>query len=94
VRQSAAKLIRGAVQPLSEPRLREKILDLYAKADQVIDSVSADELMEAGFNAESLEQARGLVQSFEQFISDHKDEITVLQILYSRPTSSGSPTRT
>ncbi|HYP66892.1 MAG TPA: type I restriction-modification enzyme R subunit C-terminal domain-containing protein, partial [Thiobacillaceae bacterium] len=27
----------------------------------------------------------GLVQSFEQFIADHKDEITALQILYSKP---------
>ena len=26
-----------------------------------------------------------MVQSFEQFITDHKDEITALQVLYSRP---------
>ena len=26
-----------------------------------------------------------MVQSFEQFIKDHKDEITALQVLYSRP---------
>ena len=85
MRQAAAKLIREAVKPLSDPRLREKILDLYAKADQVIDTVSADEVIEAGFNAEALEKAQGLVRSFEQFISDHKDEITALQILYNRP---------
>jgi len=85
VKQSAVKLIREATKSLSEPKLREKILDLYAKADQVIDTISADEVIEAGFNAESLEKARGLVLSFEQFISDHKDEITALQVLYSRP---------
>ena len=85
VRQAGAKLIREAVKPLCEPKLREKILDLYAKADQVIDTVSADEVIEAGFDAEALEKARGLVQSFEKFIEEHKDEITALQILYSRP---------
>jgi type I restriction enzyme R subunit len=85
VKQAGVKLIRAAVKPLCEPKLREKILDLYAKADQVIDTVSADEVIEAGFNAESLDKARGLVHSFEQFIAEHKDEITALQILYSRP---------
>jgi type I restriction enzyme R subunit len=85
VKQAGAKLIGEAVKPLCEPKLREKILDLYAKADQVIDTVSADEVMEAGFDAEALEKARGLVHSFEHFIVEHKDEITALQILYSRP---------
>jgi type I restriction enzyme R subunit len=26
-----------------------------------------------------------MVQSFKQFIKDHKDEITAIQILYSKP---------
>ena len=29
--------------------------------------------------------ARTIVQSFEQFINQHKDEITALQVLYSKP---------
>ena len=85
VRQAAITLIRQAVKPLCEPKLREKILELQARADQVIDTVSADEVIEAGFDAEALDKAKGLVQSFEQFIEEHKDEITALQILYSRP---------
>ena len=36
-------------------------------------------------HAQALEKAKGLVQSFEQFIKDHKDEITALQVLYSMP---------
>jgi type I restriction enzyme R subunit len=85
VKQAAAVLIREAVKPLCEPKLREKILELHAKADQIIDTVSADEVIEAGFNAEALDKARGLVASFEQFIADNKDEITAIQILFSRP---------
>ncbi|HBA70795.1 MAG TPA: type III restriction endonuclease subunit R, partial [Geobacter sp.] len=85
IKQAGIKLIQQAVKPLCEPRLREKILDLHRKADQIIDTVSADEVIEAGFDAEALEKARGLVQSFEQFITDNKDEITAIQILYSRP---------
>ena len=85
VRQAGVKLIQQAVKPLCDPKLREKILELQARADQVIDTVSADEVIEAGFDAEALDKAKGLVQSFEQFIEEHKDEITALQILYSRP---------
>jgi type I restriction enzyme R subunit len=85
VKQSAVKLIRQAVKPLCEPKLREKILELLRKADQIIDTVSADEVIEAGFDADALDKAKGLVQSFERFIEEHKDEITALQILYSRP---------
>jgi len=87
VRQAATKLVREAVKPLCEPLLREKILELNTKTDQVIDTISADEVIMAGFDAEALEKARGLVKSFEKFIDDHKDEITALQVLYSRPYS-------
>ncbi len=41
--------------------------------------------MSQAFSAEALENAKKTVTSFEQFIKDHKDEITALQILYSRP---------
>ena len=45
-------------------------------------------MIEANFSAEALEKARGMVESFAQFIEDNKDEITALQILYSRPYKS------
>ena len=55
------------------------------KADLVVDTVTQDNLIAAGF-AEGSDRAKDLVQSFEAFIAQHKDEITALQILYSRPT--------
>jgi type I restriction enzyme, R subunit len=47
--------------------------------------VSQDQVIEAGFSAEALARARTIVQSFEEFIKQHKDEITALQVLYSKP---------
>ncbi len=44
-----------------------------------------DEVLEAGFSQDALDRAKGMVQSFEQFIQEHKDEITALQVLYSKP---------
>jgi type I restriction enzyme, R subunit len=77
--------IERAVRPFSDPALRALLLQLRQKADQVIDIVTKDTLISATF-AEGSDRAKELVQTFEQFIAQHKDEITALQILYSRPT--------
>ncbi|MEW5771094.1 MAG: DEAD/DEAH box helicase family protein [Pseudomonadota bacterium] len=74
-----------ATIPLHNPELRQLILEIKQKNDVVIDIISADEVLEAGFSPEALDRAKGMVQSFEQFIADHKDEITALQVLYSKP---------
>ncbi|WP_308389596.1 type I restriction-modification enzyme R subunit C-terminal domain-containing protein [Acidithiobacillus sp. AMEEHan] len=79
------KIILDAVRPLHDPELRAAIDEIKRKNEIVIDHVSADEVLEAGFSQDALDRARGMVQSFEQFIQDHKDEITALQVLYSKP---------
>jgi len=75
----------NASKPLCDPALRQLILDLKAKNELTIDHVSQDQVIEACFSQAALDRAKGLVQSFEQFIADHKDEITALQILYAKP---------
>lgn len=85
IKEAAAKLIKEATTTLHAPELRKKLVELHKTADQIIDHISKDEVLEAGFSAEALEKAQGLVRSFEEFIQEHKDEITALQILYSQP---------
>ena len=75
-----------AAKPFANPALRNLILQLRQKADLVVDVVTQDTLLHAGFSEAASERAKGLVQSFEQFIAQHKDEITALQILYNRPS--------
>ena len=77
--------VQQAVKPLMEPKLRELLADVKRKNEIVIDHVSQDQVIEAGFSAAALDRARGIVQSFERFIEEHKDEITALQVLYSTP---------
>jgi type I restriction enzyme R subunit len=88
IKKAAEKLVKDALKPLYSPKVREKILEIYKKTEQTIDTVSTDEVKTAGFSAEALEKAKGIVQSFEQFIKEHKDEITALQILYTKPYKS------
>ena len=78
-------LMQAAVRPLCDPALRNLLIDLKKKAEQVIDTVTQDKLLEADFSEAARDRAKGTVESFEKFIADHKDEITALQILYQQP---------
>jgi len=83
--KAAAALLQEAAKPFQDPKLRELLIDIKKKNELTIDHVSQDQVIEAGFSADALARARTIVQSFEQFIVKHKDEITALQILYSKP---------
>ncbi len=80
-----AQVRECAVKPLHDPKLRQLLVEIKQKNELVIDHVSQDQVIEAGFSAAAFDRAKGLVQSFEKFINENKDEITALQILYSIP---------
>jgi len=82
---AAQQARRDAVTPLHDPKLRELLIEIKKKNELTIDHVSQDQVIEAGFSADALARARTIVQSFEQFITQHKNEITALQVLYSKP---------
>lgn len=86
--QEAETALRTAVKPLSNPTLRSLIVSLKQQKELVIDTVTQDRVLEAGFSEAARERAQGIVQSFEAFIAEHRDEITALQILYNRPTKA------
>jgi type I restriction enzyme R subunit len=76
------EMIREAVMPLaSKPELRDLIEELRRSMEQTIDTVSQDEVLEAGYDASAKERAKALVESFEAFIEEHRDEIAALEIL-------------
>ncbi len=85
IQHVASAMIQEAAKPFQAPKLRELLIDIKKKNELTIDHVSQDQVIEAGFSAEALARARTIVQSFEQFIKQHKDEITALQVLYSKP---------
>ena len=61
------------------------MIDLWKSFEQTIDTVSRDRVTVAAYDQAALDAARNTVQSFEQFIAEHKDEIAALEILYSQP---------
>ena len=86
VEDAQRQLLEDAARPLAaNPELRQRLMDIHRSYEQTIDTVSADSLIEAGFSSYGNDQAQSLVQSFQQFILDNRDEITALQALYERP---------
>ena len=86
IERASKKLLDEAAKPLAgNPPLRQRILAVKSTLEQTIDTVSQDELLSAGYSAQAREKAQKMIESFEQFIRDNKDEITALQVLYSRP---------
>ncbi|MEE9492680.1 MAG: DEAD/DEAH box helicase family protein [Gammaproteobacteria bacterium] len=69
------------VKPFHNPDLRELIEALRKDTDQLIDD-SPDTVVDAGFDAE---KAEGLINNWQQFIQDHKNEIDAIELIYKQP---------
>ncbi|MBX6722251.1 MAG: restriction endonuclease subunit R, partial [Dactylosporangium sp.] len=75
-------LIADALRPLAaNPPLRDLILEIKRSKEQVIDIITKDEVLEAGFDAQARERAEALTTSFERFLEQHRDEIAALRLI-------------
>src|SRR5579864_757675 len=89
IESAARRAIAEALKPLrANPVLRNTILDVQKSHDQVIDTVSQDEVLSSGYSQDAKDKAAALTKQFERYLAEHKDEIEALQILYSRPYRS------
>ncbi len=87
VAEAVTKVLDAAARPFDDPGLRAKLVEIRRSYEQLIDEASKDVVVQAGFSVDAADRARRTVESFAQFIEEHKDEITALQVLYSRPYS-------
>lgn len=84
------KLVEAALHPLAgNSDLREKLVEVRRSYEQVIDAATKDRVISGEFSKDATDRARTTIDSFRQFIDEHRDEITALQILYSQPYGGG-----
>lgn len=79
-------LIKEAVKPFYDPKLRDRLLQIKQDNEQTIDRVSQDQVLAAGYSQAALDKARAKIDNFKKFIEDHKDELTALQVFYGLAT--------
>ena len=77
--------ITEACKPFDNPDVRNTLIELKRQQEQTIDIVSQDRVISSGFDREAKARAEQHVANFKQFIEDNKDELTAIQIIYSRP---------
>ncbi len=85
VQIAALQLIKEAVAPFNNPDLRDALVQAQQRDDLIIDEVSMDKVLVSGMDVQARDQAQKAITTFRQFIEQHRDEITALQIFYSRP---------
>ena len=85
VKQAIRDHINKTITPLAGNRtLRQRLLEMRSAKDRVIDEVSVDELLSAE-GVIDFDKCRDVITSWKQYLEDNKDEITLIQVLYSQP---------
>jgi len=85
IKKQHTKLIEEAVSIFHNPELREYIVDVRKKYDQIIDGINMDEVTNIGWVKDQQAAASLTISNFTAWIETHKEEITALQIFYSQP---------
>jgi type I restriction enzyme, R subunit len=80
-----SKLIDDAVAVFNDYELRDFVIDVRKKYDQIIDHINTDSITSLGWVADNTAQAETLVTDFRKWIEAHKTEIVALQIFYGQP---------
>jgi type I site-specific restriction endonuclease len=85
IQNQKQKLIEEAVAVFHNPDLRNYIIDVRKKYDQVIDGINIDEVINIGWVKDQQAAAQNIIHDFTAWIESNKDEITALQIFYGQP---------
>jgi len=84
IEKEKQKLIEQAVAVFHNPDLREFIVDIRKKYDQIIDVVNIDTITNIGWVKDNEAAAENTIHDFKAWIENNKDEITALQIFYAQ----------
>ena len=88
-RKAMSDFIEQIITPIaSNPQLRQRILEIRLSHDLIFDEGSKDELLDARGVVDT-SKARNLVESWIQYVEENKNEITAIQMLYSKPKNVG-----
>ena len=80
--------LKKIVTPLAgNAPLRKRLLEIRTSHDLVIDEVSKDILLGAG-GVIDYDKCREVITSWKKFLEENKNEITLLQLLYSQPKNA------
>ncbi|WP_299989397.1 DEAD/DEAH box helicase family protein [uncultured Pontibacter sp.] len=85
IQEQHQQLVEQAVAVFNDYELRDFVVDIRRKYDQIIDHINPDELVNIGWVKDNKAEAENLVSDFRSWIEEHKTEIVALQLFYGQP---------
>ncbi len=85
VKKATEELVKQACIPFDNSSFRNTLITIKQKNEQIIDTISKDGVIFAGFDEKAKEKARTIVDTFKRFIEENKDELTAIQLIYKKP---------
>jgi type I restriction enzyme R subunit len=79
------QLAKEATVVFDDAAFREYVDTVRRKYEQIIDTANVDQVTFAGFSTEATHKAQETVSHFREFLKEHRDSLTALQIYYSQP---------
>ena len=85
IEASRAKRVAAACAPFDKPELRDEIENARREREQIIDHINLDQVTFSGFSEQAEAQAKAVIQTFTDYLKQHKDEIAALSFFYQQP---------
>lgn len=85
IEAARAERVATACAPFDKAELREVIENARREREQLIDHINIDQVTFSGFSEKAEAQAKAAIQTFADYIAQHKDEIAALGFFYQQP---------
>ncbi|PVY42339.1 type I restriction endonuclease subunit R [Pontibacter virosus] len=85
IQERHQQIINQAVALFDDYEVRDFVVDIRRKYEQIIDHINPDELVNIGWVEDNMADAEKLLSDFRAWIEEHKTEITALQLFYGQP---------
>lgn len=85
IETARAVRVTAACAPFDQPELRDEIENARREREQIIDHINLDQVTFSGFSEQAEAQAKTLIQTFSDYLKQHKDEIAALDFFYQQP---------
>ena len=80
-----AARVAAACAPFDQPELRDEIEAARREREQIIDHINLDQVIYSGFAEQAEAQAAQTIQTFQEYLAAHKDEMAALSFFYQQP---------
>lgn len=78
------ELVNEAIKVFSNPKLRDYIIEVKKRHEQIIDNINIDEVIFSDWSANYTKNIESTIKAFRDFIEENKTEIEALDIIYNQ----------